>query len=192
MAVDLQAVGRVHAKSYAPEWIKYSEIPSDVGKMFVAATPKGICWAYWPSSVEMIKRIEKRLGQKLERDDAHFAPIKRQVAEYFAGKRRKFDCGVDFYSGTEFQKKVWAAMCRIPYGQTRTYQWIAAEAGSPAALRAAGQACHNNPVPLIVPCHRVIGKDGSMTGYGGPSEEGKARKRQLLELEGAIKQKRLF
>lgn len=104
---------------------------------------------------------------------------KAQVDAYFAGKLREFDLPLA-PSGTEFMKKVWQLLCQIPYGETRTYGQIAAQAGNPKAARAVGSANHNNPIPIIVPCHRVIGTNGKLVGFGG----GLDMKRQLLMLEG--------
>lgn len=101
-----------------------------------------------------------------------------ELKEYFAGERKKFTVPVRL-TGTEFQKKVWAALEEIPYGGTATYGEIAARIGSPKACRAVGTANHHNPVPIIVPCHRVIGAGGSLTGYGGGLEV----KAYLLTLE---------
>lgn len=101
-----------------------------------------------------------------------------ELKEYFAGERKEFTVSVRL-TGTEFQKKVWAALEEIPYGGTATYGEIAARIGSPKACRAVGTANHHNPVPIIVPCHRVIGAGGSLTGYGGGLEV----KAYLLTLE---------
>lgn len=101
-----------------------------------------------------------------------------ELKEYFAGERKEFTVPVRL-TGTEFQKKVWAALEEIPYGGTATYGEIAARIGSPKACRAVGTANHHNPVPIIVPCHRVIGAGGSLTGYGGGLEV----KAYLLTLE---------
>lgn len=105
---------------------------------------------------------------------------KRQLGEYFAKGRRAFDLPLA-PKGTAFQMRVWQALQSIPYGETRNYQQVAEMAGSPKACRAAGMANHNNPLSILIPCHRVIGKDGGLTGYGGGLEA----KRFLLELEGA-------
>lgn len=102
----------------------------------------------------------------------------RELKEYFSGDRRKFSVPVR-PAGTDFQKKVWNALCDIPYGETRSYRDIAEAVGSPKAYRAVGMANHNNPVMILIPCHRVIGADGSLTGYAG-GLDGKAA---LLELE---------
>ncbi len=101
-----------------------------------------------------------------------------ELKEYFVGERKEFAVPVRL-TGTEFQKKVWAALAEIPYGGTATYGEIAARIGSPKACRAVGTANHHNPVPIIVPCHRVIGAGGSLTGYGGGLEV----KAYLLTLE---------
>lgn len=101
-----------------------------------------------------------------------------QIDEYFDGKRRSFDLPL-LPSGTEFQKKVWNALLEIPFGETRSYQEIAEAAGNPKACRAVGNANNKNPISILIPCHRVIGKNGSMVGYGG----GLAIKEQLLALE---------
>ena len=103
-----------------------------------------------------------------------------QIREYFAGKRRIFD-GPLSVSGSEFQKRVWDALRNIPYGETRSYQQIAAAAGNAKAARAVGMANHRNPILIMIPCHRVLGKDGALVGYACGIE----RKRYLLELESA-------
>jgi len=116
-------------------------------------------------------------------DGAHPAlrECARQVAEYFAGERARFDL-VLAPRGTAFQQRVWREIARVPRGKTITYAALAARAGAPGAARAAGAATGRNPLALVVPCHRVVGTDGSLTGYAG----GLARKRRLLALEGAL------
>ncbi len=104
----------------------------------------------------------------------------KQLSEYFEGKRKCFELPLR-PAGTDFQMAVWQALTAIPYGQTRSYGDIARALGKPGAARAIGQANHRNPLPILIPCHRVIGADGSMTGYGGKS--GIPIKRRLLELE---------
>ncbi len=111
-------------------------------------------------------------------DGRFFRLAADQLREYFSGKRTVFELPLDL-KGTVFQKQVWEALCRIPFGETRSYQDIACEIGRPKAVRAVGMACHVNPVVIAVPCHRVIGKNGSLTGFGG----GLDRKSFLLEFE---------
>ncbi|MEZ0052550.1 methylated-DNA-[protein]-cysteine S-methyltransferase [Mycobacterium sp. MAA66] len=113
-----------------------------------------------------------------ERDDHAFQDIVDQLSAYFAGELMEFDVELDMI-GTEFQRRVWQALLTIPYGETRSYGQIATQVGSPGASRAVGLANGHNPVGIIVPCHRVIGANGSLTGYGG----GLHRKHALLELE---------
>lgn len=109
------------------------------------------------------------------------AAAQAQLAEYFAGKRRQFDLPLN-PKGTEFQKKVWQALQTIPYGETRTYKDIAEAVGAPKGFRAVGMANHNNPIAIIIPCHRVIGSNGLLTGYAGGLEY----KRALLSLERGL------
>lgn len=107
--------------------------------------------------------------------------VRRQLAEYLAGGRRRFDLPLDPI-GTEFQRGVWRILLEIPFGQTRTYGDLARALGRPQAFRAVGRANHDNPIGIVIPCHRVIGADGDLTGYGG----GLPMKRRLLELEGVL------
>ncbi len=114
------------------------------------------------------------------RDTPLLAEGKRQLMEYFAGERRHFDLPLKA-RGTPFRETVWRALLEIPYGQTISYGRLAAGIGKPRAVRAVGGANHHNPIPILIPCHRVIGADGSLTGYGG----GVALKKALLKLEQA-------
>ena len=107
---------------------------------------------------------------------------RRQLGEYFAGERRGFDLPLDV-EGTPFQRAVWDALVEVPYGATESYGELAGRIGRPGAARAVGAANGRNPVPIVVPCHRVIGADGALVGYGGPSEAGLAMKRWLIQLE---------
>jgi methylated-DNA-[protein]-cysteine S-methyltransferase len=113
-----------------------------------------------------------------EPDDGVFSEAVEQLGAYFAGERTEFDLELDLV-GTDFQRRVWEALLTIPYGETRSYGEIAKQIGAPGAFRAVGLANGHNPIGIIVPCHRVIGSNGSLTGYGG----GIDRKRALLELE---------
>ncbi|NCB62140.1 MAG: methylated-DNA--[protein]-cysteine S-methyltransferase [Clostridia bacterium] len=122
-------------------------------------------------------------GQPIPRIAEHESSVLRrareQLLEYLGGKRKVFDFPM-VPRGTEFQRRVWDALRGIPWGETRSYADIAAAVGNPKAVRAVGGANHNNPIPIFIPCHRVVGKNGSLTGYGGGLE----LKQKLLLLEG--------
>ncbi|WP_273735601.1 methylated-DNA--[protein]-cysteine S-methyltransferase [Mycolicibacterium septicum] len=122
-----------------------------------------------------------------EADDTAFSDAADQLSAYFAGERTEFDLELDMV-GTQFQRRVWEALQTIPYGETCSYGEIARQIGSPSASRAVGLANGHNPIGIIVPCHRVIGANGSLTGYGG----GLDRKRALLELERSRTMPALF
>lgn len=130
------------------------------------------------------KVYELRFGKKSEFEGKTAAPnamtkkVVKEIGEYFAGERREFDLPLNM-EGTDFQKKVWKALTKIPYGKTRSYGEIAKKAGSEKAYRAVGSANHANPISIIVPCHRVIASDGSLAGYGG----GVDKKEKLIALE---------
>lgn len=117
-----------------------------------------------------------------EGDSGLLRETERQLGEYFSGDRREFDIPLDM-EGTDFQKKVWHALTEIPYGETRSYGFIAAAIGNPKAARAVGMANNRNPISVIVPCHRVVGADGNLVGYGGGLEN----KSFLLKLEKSNK-----
>ena len=111
-----------------------------------------------------------------------FVDIIPLLTMYFSGKRLEFSCALDYGQTTLFQRSVWEAIRSIPYGETRSYGWVANRIGKPAAVRAVGQALGKNPLPIIVPCHRVVASDGGLCGFGGGLE----MKRNLLRLEGII------
>jgi methylated-DNA-[protein]-cysteine S-methyltransferase len=137
---------------------------------------------------EHLQRLDIRGGRRpvqidsgWERDEDAFAGVREQLDEYFAGSDRRFDLPLSL-TGNQFELRVWQALQEIPYGETVSYGEIARRIGDPAAARAVGLANGRNPIALIVPCHRVIGADGSLTGYGGGLE----RKRFLLDLEAGV------
>jgi methylated-DNA-[protein]-cysteine S-methyltransferase len=125
-------------------------------------------------------RKKKDAGVRLVEDTGRTAEVRRQLDEYFAGRRQTFDLTLA-PEGTPFERSVWNELARIPFGETRSYAEIARAIGRPGAARAVGRANGANPIPIVVPCHRVIGADGSLTGFGGGLET----KSRLLELEGA-------
>ena len=127
-----------------------------------------------------LKELRKRFSGKIVRDDRKNRNALNQLKGYLNGELRRFDCKVDF-RGTPFQKKVWSALAKIPYGQTRSYREIAQAIGHPKAFRAVGNANGQNSIPLIVPCHRVIENNGGLGGFG----HGVMVKKQLLDFEKA-------
>jgi methylated-DNA-[protein]-cysteine S-methyltransferase len=124
---------------------------------------------------------ERRPAYGTEDDDA-IAQVRDQVDEYCAGQRQVFDLRYRFDGGSNFERTIWEAMARIPFGETASYGALAKEAGDATAARAVGVACNRNPIPLIVPCHRVVGADGALVGFGG----GLPLKRALLDFESVV------
>jgi O-6-methylguanine DNA methyltransferase len=130
------------------------------------------------SEIGFLKRLKKRFPGEIIRDDRKNKNVLNQLKKYLKGELQRFNCKLDF-KGTPFQKKVWSALAKIPYGQTRSYKEIARTIGYPKAFRAVGNANGRNSIPLIIPCHRVIESDGGLGGFG----HGIGVKRRLLELE---------
>jgi len=154
----------------------YSHVDSPVGPLLVAGDGETLRFLSFPSG-------HKSFGPAPDwrPDDAPFGTVRRQLGAYFAGELRQFDLPLR-PSGTAFQLRHWALLEQIPYGQTRTYGALAQQIGAPRASRAVGAANGNNPLPIILPCHRVLGANGALTGFGG----GIAVKRYLLALEAAV------
>jgi methylated-DNA-[protein]-cysteine S-methyltransferase len=151
----------------------YTTVPSPLGELLLTAEDGVLTGLFMPAEA-------RRPPPGAERDDRGLASVRRQLEEYFAGRRRVFDVVVA-PPGTTFQRRVWDELQRIEYGQTISYAELASRIGRPTAIRAAGAANGANPISILIPCHRVIGSDGSLTGYGGGLEA----KRALLELERA-------
>jgi len=156
--------------------VYFSHIDSPVGRLLIAATDDGLRYIHFENGGMPKHKKDELWVESPEK----IKPYAGELRAYFKGELRVFNSRLDLV-GTEFQKKCWRALTRIPYGKTCTYADIAREVGSPKAFRAVGQANHNNPIPIIVPCHRVIGANGALTGYGG----GLSTKEKLLKLEGA-------
>ena len=162
----------------------YDTFSTPLGDFSVALNATGAVIATaFGSFDELRERFEP---DEVARDSASADEVRREVTEYFAGTRQRFTVKLS-PSGTPFQRHVWSALARIPFGETRTYGQIAAELGNPAASRAVGRANATNPICLIVPCHRVIGADGSLTGFAF----GEEIKHRLLDHEGALAPARL-
>jgi len=167
----------------SPPVLYYTSIGSPLGELWLAATQEGICGLGFGSIDESwLKALARDTGTVPHLDPTRFAEVCRQIAQYFAGARHSFDLALDLLRGSAFQRRVWAATRLIPYGQVHTYGQVARAIDAPRSARAVGRALGSNPVPIIVPCHRVLRADGSLGGYGA----GLDIKRALLRLEGYI------
>lgn len=144
----------------------YKTMKSPVGLLKLVAGDRGLAAVLWPD--DDLERV--RLGPLAEnKNHPLLVDTERQLTEFFAGTRREFSLKLDA-TGTEFQKEVWMALATIPFGETRSYAQVARHVGRPKAVRAVGAAIGRNPVSIIVPCHRVIGSDGALTGFAGGLE----------------------
>ncbi|RYF80830.1 MAG: methylated-DNA--[protein]-cysteine S-methyltransferase [Comamonadaceae bacterium] len=160
-----------------PARLRQRRIDTPLGTVLLARTPEGLAGLWFDGQ----RHSPDSAGWASDDGDALLHQAERQVLDYFAGRRAGFDLPLDLSHGTPFQQAVWRALCGIERGQTVRYGALAAQIGQPSAARAVGAAVGRNPLSVIVPCHRVIGSDGSLTGYAG----GLPRKVQLLTLEGA-------
>jgi O-6-methylguanine DNA methyltransferase len=156
-----------------------------LGKFWVAVSDLGLVAVEWGKTrAEFEDYLSKRFKQSLEFSPDHILEAATQLKEYLTGQRRDFTLVIDWTVLRQFQQSVLHATCEIPYGETRTYKEIAGHVGRPRAARAVGRAEATNPMPLVIPCHRVIGMDGKLHGYG--MVEGIKTKAWLLTLEGAM------
>ena len=151
---------------------------SPLGPMIVAATNQGLAGLWFEGQ----RHLPDTNGWPHAPHHPVLAEAVAQLRDYFGGRRTRFDLPLDLQGGTAFQQSVWQALLAIPAGGTTSYGAIGLRVGRPSAVRAVGAAVGRNPVSIVVPCHRVLGRDGSLTGYAG----GLDRKSALLELEGAI------
>lgn len=149
-----------------------------LGPMVVAATAQGIAGVWFEGQ----QHFPDTQGWAVDDEHPLLLAAVQQLAEYFAGQRQQFDLPLDLQGGTPFQQSVWQGLLAIPRGQTTSYGALSQRIGRAAAVRAVGAAIGRNPVSVMVPCHRVLGSDGSLTGYAG----GLHRKTALLQLEGAL------
>lgn len=163
----------------------YAEMDSPIGPLTVVQSSKGVCFiefgAVNETSASIRAKMKKaQINAELLADKGPLELTEKQLLSYFNGKLEIFDLPIDLI-GTKFQQMVWDKVASIPYGTTKSYKQIALEIGAPKAVRAIGGANNKNPLPIIIPCHRVIGTNGSMVGYGG----GLDKKEILLKLEGS-------
>jgi methylated-DNA-[protein]-cysteine S-methyltransferase len=156
----------------SPVEVVYRRISSPAGPLLAAASSRGLMMLAYRGDED---------DPPGDGDPAVLDPVRRQLDEYFAGTRREFDLLLDWTLVRGFAREVLRATAAIPYGETRTYGEVAAQAGSPRAFRATGNALGSNPIAIVIPCHRVVASGGRLGGYGG----GLDRKRMLLDLEGA-------
>ena len=163
--------------------VSYAFEPSPVGELLVAVTPRGlirIAYGAEERSDSVLEELARRVSPRMLEAPAALDEVRRQLDEYFGGKRTGFDVPVDWRLHDGFSRRVLRATARIPYGELLTYAQVAAKAGSPRGSRAAGNALGSNRIPIVVPCHRVVRTGGALGGYTGGIE----RKEYLLDLEG--------
>jgi len=154
-----------------------------VGSLLVAVTDRGVCRISFDSEPEhSLEQLARVYGPRVLRSSPPVERLRRELDEYFEGRRREFDIAIDVRGVPDYYQRVLAELARVEYGSTTTYGALAARTGNPRAARAVGTVMNRNPIPIVLPCHRVIGASGSLTGYGG----GLDRKEHLLRLEGAI------
>jgi methylated-DNA-[protein]-cysteine S-methyltransferase len=166
--------------------VAYATLDSPVGTLLVATTPRGLVRiAYLDGSDEdpVLGQLAARVSPRVLRAPGRLDEHRRELEEYFAGRRKDFALPIDWQLTRGFGRRVLQATARIPYGSTSSYARVATEAGSPRAFRAAGNALGANPIPIVVPCHRVLHAGGGLGGYTGGTE----RKRLLLSVEGALR-----
>jgi methylated-DNA-[protein]-cysteine S-methyltransferase len=161
--------------------VAYRTVDTPVGALLLAATPAGLVRVAYESPDEALSSLAERVSPRILRAPARLDAVARQLDEYFAGTRRRFDVPLDLRLASGFRRAVLDHLPDIGYGTTASYAEVAAAAGSPRAVRAVGTACARNPVPIVVPCHRVVLSNGSMGQYAGGPEA----KRTLLTLEAA-------
>ena len=158
-----------------------ASMDSPIGELTLVASDRGLFYLFLPTRGRGMTDALLRSalpGVRIAKDKGRLAEPIQQIREYFAGKRKTFSVSLDLH-GTEFQKKVWKALAEVPYGMTESYTGIARIIRNPQAARAVGAACGANPILIVIPCHRIVGRDGSLTGFAG----GLPMKRKLLDLE---------
>jgi len=165
--------------------VAYAKVDSPFGTLLVATTPRGIVKLSLPNydPEEALEELAEKVSPRVLEAPARLDEARRELDLYFEGKLSEFDLPVDWQLTTGFRGRVQRAIARIPYGKTRTYTQMARSAGNERAVRAAGTACGSNPIPIVVPCHRVLRSGGGLGGYGG----GLPMKEALLKMEGILK-----
>jgi methylated-DNA-[protein]-cysteine S-methyltransferase len=164
--------------------VSYAPVDSPFGTLHAAVTRRGLVRLAFPeeSLDAFLERLARKLSPRIVASPGSLDPVRRELDEYFNERRRDFDLKLDWALITPFARRVLRMTAAIPYGGHLSYAEVAAEAGSPRGARAAGNALGANPIPIVIPCHRVLHSGGGIGGYGG----GLDRKRYLLEMEGAL------
>ena len=163
--------------------VGYDVVDSPVGPLLLAASDRGVCRISFGADPErQLDALARSVGPRVLRVGAAVEQARNQLGEYFAGGRRAFELDVDTRALPPFARRVLEELARVPYGETTTYGTLAARVEAPRAARAVGMVMNRNPIPIVLPCHRVVGANGSLTGYAG----GLDRKEQLLRLEGVL------
>jgi methylated-DNA-[protein]-cysteine S-methyltransferase len=162
--------------------VAYEEADSPLGRLLVAVTARGLVRLAYPGEADVLEELAEGVSPRILRLPGRTDEVRRELEEYFEGRRRRFEIPVDWALTGGFTRKVLRATARIPFGDLSTYREVASRAGSDRAYRAAGNALGSNPIPIVVPCHRVVHSGGGLGGYTGGLE----RKEFLLTLEGAI------
>lgn len=175
-------VQRAHADGLVD--VAYAQVDSPVGELVAAVTPHGLVrLAYEDGRIDaVLAELAARVSPRVIEAPAQLDDVRRQLDEYFEGRRHRFDVPVDWALTRGFTRGVLQSTARIPFGELATYRDVATGAGNPAAVRAAGNALGANPMPIVVPCHRIVRTGGALGGYTGGVE----RKQFLLRLEGAL------
>jgi methylated-DNA-[protein]-cysteine S-methyltransferase len=162
--------------------VGFDIVDSPIGELLVAASHRGVASIWFdPDPAEDLERLARIAGPRVLRSPRSVHEARRELDEYFEGRRRAFDLSLDLRALPSFTVSVLGELARIPYGETTTYGALADRVGHPRAARAVGTVMNRNRIPIVLPCHRVVGSTGDLTGYAG----GLDRKRTLLELEGA-------
>jgi methylated-DNA-[protein]-cysteine S-methyltransferase len=163
--------------------VAYDVTDSPVGQLLLAVSERGLCRISYTAEPEReLESLARGFGARVLRSPKPLDPVRRELDEYFEGTRRDFDLPVDVSEIHGFNREVLDALARVPYGELTTYGTLAKEVGRPYAARAVGGFMNRNPIPIVLPCHRVVGASGKLVGYAGGLE----RKEQLLRLEGAL------
>jgi methylated-DNA-[protein]-cysteine S-methyltransferase len=160
--------------------VSFDVADTQIGPLLLAVTERGLCRiSFDPEPDRETETLARTFGVRVLRAPRELDPVRRELDEYFEGRRRDFDLPIDLRGREGFSRDILERLAKVPYGEVTTYKSLAVEAGNPRAARAVGTIMNRNPIPIVLPCHRVVGSNGSLVGYGGGLE----RKRLLLDLE---------